>query len=203
MLFRGQAEGPCSYQYADTPQAAPSCAAQPPMTPPHRQQWAHVGMNKLRPGGQRNLPHSPESELPSSQGGWLWEAELASPAKALGARPSTPPPSNMGQALNRGYPERKDEETRRGSRSSGMGPAVTRALWVYSRCLSHAPGPYIRAGPPGLVKEPDQVGNHTERLTPPLGPWHSLPMPHHSPTSPGRQVRKPGPQEVRPRPHCH
>lgn len=68
----------------------PHPTAQPPMTPPGRQQWAQVGMNKLRPGGQRDLPYSPESELPSSQGGWLWEAELASPARALGTRPSTP-----------------------------------------------------------------------------------------------------------------
>ena len=80
---------------------------------------------------------------------------------------------------------------------------MTRALWVYSRCLSHAPGPCIRAGPPGLVKEPDQVGGHTGRLTPLAGPWHSLTTPHHGHTSPGPQVRKPGPREVRPRPHCH
>lgn len=80
---------------------------------------------------------------------------------------------------------------------------MTRALWVYSRCLSHAPGPCIRAGPPGLVEEPDQVGGHTGRLTPLPGPWHSLPTPHHGHTSPGPQVRKPGPREVRPRPHHH
>lgn len=80
---------------------------------------------------------------------------------------------------------------------------MTRALWVYSRCLSHTPGPCIRAGPPGLVKEPDQVGGHTGRLTPLPGPWHSLTTPHHSHTSPGPQVRKPGPREMRPRPHCH
>ena len=103
------------------------------------------------------------------------------------------PTLSMGQALNRGYPESKDEETRRGSRGSGMGPAVTRALWVYSRCLSHAPGPCIREGPPGRFKEPDQVGVHTGRLTPPLGPWHSLTTPHHGRTSPGRQPgRGPG-----------